>query len=270
MNYNYKIFSPSGNDTALVMHKVSSKEDKITINNIIMEKHNNVEQVGFMYMENGIPSLEMAGGEFCGNASRCMAYEYLKGNKGTVEIKISGTYNILNAGINDDKNVWCEIPLKSSDFNSIIKIIDEDTSVVSLSGITHIIKNNFDTTLTPVEFKQEALKILEEHNFLKTKIAAGVIFTDIKDKISINPVVWVSGIDTLFYENACGSGTTALGVDFAFRQNKSIDIPVYQPSGHTISCKVDVLHDNIVNCSISGKIENIYEGFLSYNDFTKK
>lgn len=44
-----------------------------------MEKYVTVEQVGFL--SNKTNRLEMAGGEFCMNATRCAVYEYSKENK---------------------------------------------------------------------------------------------------------------------------------------------------------------------------------------------
>ena len=38
-----------------------------------MRKHPEVEQVGFVSLDGGFPSLRMAGGEFCGNASMSAA-----------------------------------------------------------------------------------------------------------------------------------------------------------------------------------------------------
>ncbi len=267
MDYKYKVFSPSGNDTALVMKKISSKEDKKIINDIIMRKHSNVEQVGFMYMENGIPSLEMAGGEFCGNASRCMTYEFLKGKEGTIDIKASGTYNVIKAGIDKDNNAWCEIPLKNPSIKNIIEIVNDNVSIVTLSGIVHVIKTDYDSTLSSDELKKEALKVLEEHNLMKSKLAAGVMFVDLKEKIKINPVVWVAEIDTLFFENACGTGTVAVGIDRAIRGNKNIDTQIYQPSGESINCSVQFIENDMVCGIIGGKIKELYEGCLRHNDF---
>ena len=51
------------------------------INDFIMKKHKNVEQVGFINI-NGIKELQMAGGEFCENATRSAAYSYLNGKQG--------------------------------------------------------------------------------------------------------------------------------------------------------------------------------------------
>ena len=77
----YSIYRPAGNDTALVYGVEYIQEQKKKINNFIMKKHKNVEQVGFINI-NEIKELQMAGGEFCENATRSAAYSYLNGKQG--------------------------------------------------------------------------------------------------------------------------------------------------------------------------------------------
>ena len=72
----YKILNPGGNKTALVKGTNFTDKQKCLINRLIMEKYLDVEQVGFLSNETN--RLEMAGGEFCANATRCAIYEYSK------------------------------------------------------------------------------------------------------------------------------------------------------------------------------------------------
>ncbi|MCI8362849.1 MAG: hypothetical protein HFJ41_07030 [Clostridia bacterium] len=85
----YKILNPGGNKTALIYGSEYTDSQKILINKMIMEKNSQVEQVGFL--SNKINRLEMAGGEFCINATRCAVYEYLEGKEGEIR-----TYCIRN------------------------------------------------------------------------------------------------------------------------------------------------------------------------------
>lgn len=262
MNYNYKIFSPSGNDTAIVMHNVSSKEDKLLINGAILNKHLNVEQVGFVHLENNIPVLNMAGGEFCGNATRCLVFNHLGSKTDNIQVKSSGYSGLLSAGVDEYKKVWCEIPLKSEDLNKVISIVDENTSIVYLSGITHIVRTNFDKTMSEVDFKKEALKILNENNLVEVSNASGVIFLDLDEDIKIYPVVWVSSVGTLFFETACGTGTVAAAISLAYRSKKNIKLPFLQPSNEFISCEVTYDGNTSLKCNISGYVKELYEGVI--------
>ena len=58
----YSIYRPAGNETALVYGIDYTKEMKKEINDAIMKKHTNVEQVGFIN-NNGKKELQMAGGD---------------------------------------------------------------------------------------------------------------------------------------------------------------------------------------------------------------
>ena len=55
----YSIYKPAGNDTALVYGTNYTKDQKKKINNVIMERHANIEQVGFI--SNANKELQMAG-----------------------------------------------------------------------------------------------------------------------------------------------------------------------------------------------------------------
>jgi len=78
--FNYKILNPGGNKTALVYGTNFTKEEKTEINNEILALNPEVEQVGFLSKANN--KLEMAGGEFCINATRCSIYELLERKSG--------------------------------------------------------------------------------------------------------------------------------------------------------------------------------------------
>ncbi len=65
----YSILNPSGNITAIVQTPVKEK-DRCFVASKIMELESTVEQVGFL--DSNV--LNMAGGEFCGNATRCASF----------------------------------------------------------------------------------------------------------------------------------------------------------------------------------------------------
>ena len=74
------------------------------------------------------------------------------------------------------------------------------------------------------------------------------------ENIEISPVVFVRAINTLFYETACGSGTTAVGVYESAKRGEGIDINILQPSGNTINVKTLCDEENVYNVRISGKV----------------
>lgn len=105
--YEYYMYSPGGNDTALVLENVESTKIKKVISDMVMEQNSKIEQVGFI--DKNQKKLVMAGNEFCANAARCAIYEYLNGRKGEMDIKVSGCKSILHGGIRGE-NVYLEYP----------------------------------------------------------------------------------------------------------------------------------------------------------------
>lgn len=81
-NLEYCIMDPTGNITALVESSAEVSRQPF-IADLIMQKHPEVEQVGFVEFGEQV-KLRMAGGEFCGNASMCAAALYLS-RKGAEE-----------------------------------------------------------------------------------------------------------------------------------------------------------------------------------------
>lgn len=100
---NYKVLNPGGNKTALVDGNEYTDTQKKLINKMIMNKNSDIEQVGFL--SNKINRLEMAGGEFCMNATRCAIWEYLKGKEGEVELEVSGVGKKIQGRVLANKKV---------------------------------------------------------------------------------------------------------------------------------------------------------------------
>jgi len=258
------ILRPGGNDTALVPLLLELPEQRKKLNDAIMSAYPNVEQVGFYSLQ---PNKEfdarliMAGGEFCGNATRSTTLLALGGNSGEIKIKVSGTEQILKAGINSDLTVWAQMPI-IKDFSSIQRI--DDLTIVSLEGITHVI--SFLPFTDKETAKLKANQILENLDLKMTKPAAGVLFlTENTSGIKMNPFVWVRDIETFFYETACASGTTAVGLAKSFRENQSLqNLPIIQPSGEVIYVSVEKGPEEFVEAIISGPVQ-ILEENISLN-----
>ena len=260
----YSIYRPSGNDTAIVLGNSYNNEQKKVINDYIMNVNKNVEQVGFINT-NGKFELDMAGGEFCGNATRSAIYNYLGGNKGEVDILVNSEH-IIKGGIDDNYNVWCEIPIYNGE--DAIMQIEKDVYIVKMIGIVMVVFRNFQDNkyLKSKEKLKELGKDLIGKYQLESNQAVGVMFCERnKESIKINPVVWVKNIDTLFYETACGSGSTAVGIVEAYLQNKNQRIKILQPSGLFIEVNIDYNDEKILKAAISGNvmiIEKIIEIYL--------
>jgi len=96
MKIEYKLYNPNGNITALVLGEYS-EADRKKICSLIFASEKDLEQVGFVTTKDDICYLEMAGGEFCGNASMCSGL--LTGKN---KIKCSGNNEVLGFSSNGD------------------------------------------------------------------------------------------------------------------------------------------------------------------------
>src|SRR3989344_1286162 len=255
--YSIAILRPAGNDTALVRCLVNETEKK-QINDVIMKQFPTVEQVGFYEKTKAGGTLEMAGGEFCGNATRSLAYLLLNGKVGSTILEVSGANKPLVAGVKSPNPAFAQMPIISS--LESVKQLSETTTLVQMQGIVHLIVSRKPNNKTPNAIKAEGKKLMEKYNLLLAYPAAGVMFVSrqTEKSITMNPVIWVRDIKTLFYETACASGTTAVGLWIATGNNKTIkDLKVIQPSKQSITVSVTNKQDDFACAFIDGPIEII-------------
>lgn len=244
---------PGGNDTALVLGKNYTPEEKIAINNAILKNDETIEQVGFVD-KNYEPELQMAGGEFCGNATRSAAFYYLNGESGNLKIKVNGK-DYINAGVYENKNAWCEIPLY--DGEDVFTKKETDIYQIKMNGMTTIViqpdvaKQYLNDT---DKLKEIAVSFIEKYKLTHNE-AVGVMFLEKAEKLKMHPVVWVRDIDTLFYETGCGSGTTATAMVEAFLNKKSQKLEIVQPSGRAIIAEITYQAGKVIKAVISGMVE---------------
>src|SRR5579872_2033523 len=110
INLPFMNIRPGGNDTTLLIGIPQPKSRKI-INDTIMSIYPNIEQVGFVSLTPGNVELTMAGGEFCGNATRRTAWLALNGQNRNLEIKVSGAGKKLKAGVTELGEGYAEMPV---------------------------------------------------------------------------------------------------------------------------------------------------------------
>ena len=248
----HKIFVPGGNDTSFVFGTDFSLEERKNINDLIMRQNPNVEQVGFLGGKDS-PELIMAGGEFCGNATRSAAFYYLDGRDGQMTLKVNGK-DYIQAGVRDSL-AWCQIPLSVS--GKIVEQIETGIYKVNMEGMTSIVikeKQAKKYLENKENIKIEAMNIIKKYDLLSSE-AVGVMFLEKQENlIKMHPVVWVNAIDTLFYETACGSGTTATAIVESYINNTSKSIDVLQPSGYVINASITMERGSITKAVISGKV----------------
>jgi len=245
---------------------IESQDKRKRINDMLMSVYPNVEQVGFVDEDLAAPELMMAGGEFCGNATRSTAYKILKGQAGEILMKVSGVKNTLRAGVTEEGEAYAQMPIYPEPENIITDEQNPSNCLVVMEGIAHYL--NFDTSategLSEDEVKEKGIAFIKERNLDTKYPASGVIYASKEgDGWRITPIVYVSSIETAFYETACGSGTTALGMALALKEGGSIEnVPIIQPTGLPIKVSVEFDGLKFGYAQIQGPVEELVSGKL--------
>ena len=254
-NFEYKILNPGGNKTALVLGNNYSKEERKTINDYILNENKDIEQVGFISKTEN--KLEMAGGEFCVNATRCAIYEYAKRNVKSLNIKVSGYKEIIEGSIDNEQIAYAKMKIVKNK-NDIIKKINE-MYFVYLDGILLAVINEDNSKELIQELKKDEettkMKLKEiMKDFKTTENAVGIILLENDEgSLKINPIIWVKTVDTLYYETACGSGSLATAI-YKNYITKNTSFNIEQPSGYSINVKLIIEENYIKEAIVSGKV----------------
>ena len=200
--------------------------------------------------------LQMMGGEFCGNATMCLAALIAReeglqaGEVRDVPVEISGASGLLNcrvAGAEDGYLCRTSMPLPES-----VEILN-GYSLVRLPGITHAILKCDD----PGSLRAGAEEMLREIAELLDDEAVGLMLYS-PQKAELLPLVYVKATDTMVWERGCGSGSAAVGALAAWEAEKDVQISISQPGG-TITANA-CWREGITEVSIEGKVKIVCEG----------
>jgi diaminopimelate epimerase len=264
MEYEIVIADPAGNITVFVLDPVERPGDRLALSGAIMaDPLLKAEQAGFVVPpqgKGGIWRLEMAGGEFCGNAARSFGLfaareEGLKG-KVSIPVSVSGAEGPVTVNA-DVEGGWAEaevpppLALESLEYSGTL------LPAVVFEGITHLIAPD----IKPSEgaFK-EIMRSLEERRAAgmfpareKSLAAAGVLFYD-RGARFMTPAVYVRATGTLVFESSCGSGSAALGVwESRDLRDGERRFPVTQPGG-IIEVRVKKSKGRVESVRIGGAV----------------
>lgn len=197
-----------------------------------MEK-DGAEQAGFLILSDR--HFEMAGGEFCGNATRAAALLFSE-RFGLDDLKftVSGFDGTVHANVVKKADglydVRCEFPGMPTDVQHVMLANGQSADIVDLGGIVHVVIEG----AFPAEesaYKAAHRDIMEQFDLTQRGAVGVVWFERTGDSVTMHPVVWVRAIDTFFYEESCGSGTIAVGRVTGVQS-------VVQPTGKSIAVAI--------------------------------
>ncbi len=254
--------SPSGNMTLLFegLH-FSSAERAMYASQGLLPCHIGAEQAGFVDIEQGI--LEMAGGEFCINATRSLALLMaLKQNIANSDpwhgvVHSSGFTHPLQTTVIQVKtneanhkfyyNVDLSIPLQEM---PNMDELEDGINLVRLPGISHILIDEQYLPFKSNDWQNQAAYVRAKYG-LMDETALGCIWWHerlndavhndiVQSHFFIHPVVSVKNPWAEHYENACGSGSLALAL-WHYSKTKLTNFIIQQPGGHlTLRIQEDI------------------------------
>lgn len=257
MKCNYYVLNPTNNVTVLVESQFPVEVQPF-IAKKLLEKEKRAEQVGFILeseSQKEYIKIRMSGGEFCGNA--CMAAAcFVKNQNSTSEnisISISGCNDAVNVSVaeNDLYTVDMPKPIRIEEISLEINKSKIICPIVHFEGISHIIINNKTE-------KKIAEKIAKETAYRLNCEALGLLFVN-NDFSDMLPLVYVKQADTMYWENSCASGTTALGYLLMKNNYANFPLSVSEPGG-TLTVFPDE-NNNFIKLRGKCKLE-YYEEFL--------
>ena len=202
MKFTVVMANPAGNRTAIVRSGVPKADRQKVAEAIMADPALKAEQVGFETRPlygGSLGRLEMAGGEFCGNAAR--SFGYLLCTEREIDhckIEISGTREKLEVICDlERETAAAQMPMPD-----LIEMAGDEADqlypIVISRGISHMIcqDREFDEAF--------ARRMIDK--FGKKYSAFGVMFVsgDV-----LTPVVYVKEPESICLESSCGSGSLA-------------------------------------------------------------
>lgn len=232
-----------GNETVLqVISGSTSQSSDEVIGRALLDAYPLAEQSGLFYSDQ--KQLVMSGGEFCGNAAAAAAILLLgqTAEPAVISYRVSGFNGTVTARVVTQPD--CSYKVRTT-FNGVQYAIEYgrydgvQVGIVDMKGITHVL---IEEEFPRVNFEDVQCKIIDALG-LRNRDAVGVIwYKHLEKSVSINPVVWVKKIDTLYYESACGSGSIAAALCTG-------ESKIFQPTGEAIA--VNIEGDKVVTvCSV--------------------
>ncbi len=202
MKFTVVMANPAGNRTAIVRSGVPKADRQKVAEAIMADPALKAEQVGFETRPlygGSLGRLEMAGGEFCGNAAR--SFGYLLCTEREIDhckIEISGTREKLEVICDlERETAAAQMPMPD-----LIEMAGDEADqlypIVISRGISHMIcqDREFDEAF--------ARRMIDK--FGKNYSAFGVMFVN---GDVLTPVVYVKEPESICLESSCGSGSLA-------------------------------------------------------------
>lgn len=270
--------SPGGNTTLLLVDENFLPRERAAIAAEVLDPlHLHAEQVGFVDLK--APRLEMAGGEFCLNATRALgallgltAWEARPAPERPAALRWRGTARVSGMPVpallevsgdaaripETDAAVFLDLPSSVP-----CEAVAPGAVLVRLPGIVHLL---LDRTRHPFPDDWQAACALWRRRFdLEKEPAAGCVWWHAAgDVLHADPVVRVKEPYSLCRETSCGSGALALALarETVLKSARSCDeqeLRVMQPSGVPLRVRLS-REGNLLRARVGGPVRLLARG----------
>ena len=241
MELRYSILDPTGNITALAESPVEASERQAAAA-AITQRHDDVEQVGFLSPEgeDGLPALQMAGGEFCGNATMCaaallslralsgdMVRLHVSGAKRPVEVKLCQT---------GDESFRAELQMPPAiditERTFVFEGLRGKLPLVRMQGISHLVVESSSPFFALLDDPETAERAVKAFCAELSADGLGLLFLEGEgQERRMTPLVYIPGSGTVFWENSCASGSAAVGMYLADGNAAPTEVSLREPGG---------------------------------------
>ena len=225
MIIDYYRIDPTGNITLLVKTPVPEQKRAETAA-LLMRAEPGAEQVGFISDK----TLNMAGGEFCGNATLSAAAVYCLEHgleEASPDLAVSGAQKpvhtvIKKTGENTYRgSVRMPAPVDIGEIKLNPGGRELTAPLIDFGGIAHIIlTESADRDIIEKTIKETA-----------RGIGADCLGIMLASEGRLTPLVYVRNPETLVWESSCASGTSAAGIYFAMKNGGVFEGEFIEPGG---------------------------------------
>ena len=253
MTLPYTLLDPTGNLTLLVESDVPPEQQPDAAARLMCLEPT-AEQVGFVSLKEE-PTLRMAGGEFCGNASMSTAVLWAERRglrEAEIAVHVSGTPEPVpvQAKRLPDGGWRCTVRMPKPLSVARMQLPDgQERPVVRFPGITHIL---FEEEME----RADAETLAPVWCWALDAEALGLMFLD-REREKLSPLVYVPGAGTLFWESSCASGTTAVGACLALERGSG-QLALRQPGG-----TLQIAAEPDGNLLLTGTVRTVRRGELT-------
>ncbi|SDZ38857.1 Diaminopimelate epimerase [Evansella caseinilytica] len=261
--------NPTQNMTILVKTEHPVEEYKHIAAKVMSYDSVYAEQVGFIRQPgNRIATahLQMAGGEFCGNACMALAAVIasergLQRNEWTeIVLEASGAAELITCRvIKKADNYSCQVamPVPAKIEQRTVNYDGSELTIilVKYQQFIHIVieVDEFDLSL-----KEKAQTIVELIGAVMDVDQIGILlYKSASDEMA--PLIYVPHLESMVWERGCGSGTASLGAYLAWKNKRKLEAKIKQPGG-IMHVAADYLEGKLTGLQIEGTVGIVATG----------